>query len=122
MIATKVFVFLSLLLAIAVATPQVPGGVSSVENLKEVEDELNKSLTKLAAGDEGPHYKVGKVYTASRQVVEGIRTTMVADLVDKDGKTKNCNVVIWSRPWLPNGIKVTFKCGEEAELVRTHSA
>ncbi|XP_061395220.1 sarcocystatin-A-like [Musca vetustissima] len=98
-----------------------PGGVSSVEDLSKAEEELKSSLKKLAAGD-GPHYKLAKVYSASKQVVEGILTEIVADLIDEEENTKNCNVSIWSRPWLENGIEVSFKCGTEPKVTKKHSA
>ncbi|XP_013105777.2 sarcocystatin-A [Stomoxys calcitrans] len=91
------------------------------EQLKEAEAELTKSLTKLAAGEEGPHYSLGKIHSASRTVVAGLRYDINADLVDKEGKTKNCDVKIWSKP-VNEGSEVTFKCNEEPELLRHHDA
>ncbi|XP_073820258.1 sarcocystatin-A-like [Musca autumnalis] len=122
MFSTKVFIVLSVMWAMAYATqPPIAGGVSPVTDFTEVEEELKTSLSKLAAGD-GPNYKLGKVYSASRQVVEGHLTRIVADLIDEEEHTKKCNVSIWSRPWLENGIEVTFQCGREPELKKKHSA
>ncbi|XP_075144531.1 sarcocystatin-A-like [Haematobia irritans] len=119
MLATKLLILLSFYLTIAMAEQQVVGGATPVRDLKKVEDDLNKSLSKLATGD-GPHYTLGKVYSATRQVVAGTKTKMVADLIDKDGNTKKCNVTIWARPWLPNGIQVTFDCDGEPQVIRSH--
>uniref|UniRef100_A0A1I8QBS5 Cystatin domain-containing protein n=1 Tax=Stomoxys calcitrans TaxID=35570 RepID=A0A1I8QBS5_STOCA len=102
------------------------GGVTNLEGekLKEAEDVLENSLKKLAAGEKGPHYKLGKMYTASRQTVSGLLYKMNADIIDSENEenNKNCNVTIWSQPWLENGIKVTFNCGKDDELTFRHSA
>ncbi|XP_013114797.1 sarcocystatin-A-like [Stomoxys calcitrans] len=102
------------------ATLQMTGGITPVSDLKKVEDDLKVSLSKLAAGDDGPHYTLGKIYSATVQIVQGTKTKIVADLIDRNGKTKKCGVTIWSRPWLPNGIQVTFDCDGEPQVVRTH--
>ncbi|XP_013114794.1 sarcocystatin-A [Stomoxys calcitrans] len=118
----KVWIFLGFCMAMAMASqPPISGGITSVRNLKEAEKELNASLAKLATGD-GPRYRLVKIYSATRQVVAGRKSEIVADLVDNNGKTKKCNVTIWSRPWLPDGIEVTFRCDGEQKLTRKHSA
>ncbi|KAM7363377.1 sarcocystatin-A-like [Cochliomyia hominivorax] len=123
MFVTKLFVFFILTLTIVNAMPneeQLVGGRKPTD-LKKAEEDLNASLSKLAAGD-GPNYKVGKVYSADTQVVAGTLTRIVADLVDADGNTKKGKVSIWSRPWLPNGVEVTFEFDGEEKIVRKHNA
>ncbi|XP_017063973.1 sarcocystatin-A [Drosophila eugracilis] len=90
------------------------------EELARSQETLQNSLTKLAAG-EGPHYRISKVISAFTQVVAGSRDVYTVELIDSSGATKVCEVDIWSRTWLPNGIQVTFKCPNEPELVRSHS-
>ncbi|KAI8118430.1 Sarcocystatin-A [Lucilia cuprina] len=90
-------------------------------DIKISEDVLNKSLTKLAAGD-GPVYKLVKINSASRQVVSGSKYVINADLMDENEKVKTCDIEIWSQAWLENGIQVTFDCPGEEKLVRKHSA
>ncbi|XP_075148674.1 sarcocystatin-A-like [Haematobia irritans] len=94
------------------------------EKMKAAVDELNKSLTKLAAGENGPHFRLVRIHEASRTVVSGHLYRINADIVDDDDGaiTKNCDIEIWTQPWLPNGNQVTFKCGREPELIRKHSA
>ncbi|XP_058988157.1 sarcocystatin-A-like [Musca domestica] len=121
MFTTKLFILLSVAVAVTFAVPQMTGGVSPVEDLTEVEQELKNSLSKLDAGD-GPHYKLSKVYKASRQVVEGVLTKIEADIIDEEEKTQKCNITIWSRPWLDNGIEVTFECEGKPTLTKHHSA
>ncbi|XP_075148672.1 sarcocystatin-A-like [Haematobia irritans] len=103
--------------------------LGSVEQLegpkkKEAVDVLENSLKKIAAGEKGPHYELDKVHTAFKQRVAGLLYKINADIIDNDNeeKSKNCNIEIWSRPWLENGIQVTLKCNEEDELVFSHSA
>ncbi|XP_037816883.1 sarcocystatin-A-like [Lucilia sericata] len=90
-------------------------------DIKKSEEVLNKSLTKLAAGD-GPVYKLVKINSASRQIVSGSKDVINADLMDENEKVKTCDIEIWSQPWLDNGIEVTFNCPGEEKLVKKHSA
>ncbi|EDV46277.1 sarcocystatin-A [Drosophila erecta] len=90
-------------------------------DLVSAQETLQASLTKLAAGD-GPHYRISKILSASRQVVSGYRNDYTVELIDNEGATKVCNVDIWSQSWLPNGIQVTFRCPNEPEVVRSHDA
>ncbi|XP_058988158.1 sarcocystatin-A-like [Musca domestica] len=112
---------LILVVTMCVQSQIMTGGVKTVTNLQEVERELRMSLSKLEAGD-GPHYKLRKVNKATRQVVAGSLTKIEADLEDSAGKVKPCKVSIWSRPWLPNGIEVTFECDGEPKVIRKHNA
>ncbi|XP_073817230.1 sarcocystatin-A-like [Musca autumnalis] len=97
----------------------VLGDISPASDFTEIEKDLNNSLSKLAAGD-GPNYKLLKIYSASTQVVAGSLTRIEADLLDENGKVKRAKISIWSRPWLPNGIEVTFECDGEPTVVKSH--
>nr|P31727.1 RecName: Full=Sarcocystatin-A; Flags: Precursor [Sarcophaga peregrina]AAA29985.1 sarcocystatin A [Sarcophaga peregrina] len=111
------------LATVAYAQPQCVGCPSEVkgDKLKQSEETLNKSLSKLAAGD-GPTYKLVKINSATTQVVSGSKDVINADLKDENDKTKTCDITIWSQPWLENGIEVTFNCPGEPKVVKKHSA
>ncbi|NP_001273815.1 sarcocystatin-A-like [Musca domestica] len=100
--------------------PIRPGGRTPITDLTDVEVTLNKSLLKLAAG-EGPTFKIANIHSATKQIVCGSRTEINADLTNGVGETKEYRVIIWSQPWLPDGIQVTFQCEGEPEIVRKHS-
>uniref|UniRef100_A0A0A1XE66 Sarcocystatin-A n=1 Tax=Zeugodacus cucurbitae TaxID=28588 RepID=A0A0A1XE66_ZEUCU len=125
MINAKLFVLLGCVTAVVLAMPKdhLVGGVAQIsgDDLKQVEEELQNSLTKLEKG-EGPVYKISKVNSASRQVVSGTLTKINVDLIAGNNNVKNCNVEIWSQPWLPEGIQVTIDCDGEEKIVRKHSA
>ncbi|XP_016948040.1 sarcocystatin-A [Drosophila biarmipes] len=101
----------------AVGAPRTLEG----EDLAKAQRTLQASLTKLAAG-EGPHYRISKIISATSQVVAGSKHVYNVELIDNEGATKVCTVEIWSRTWKQNGIEVTFKCPNEPELVKQHSA
>ncbi|KAH8356632.1 hypothetical protein KR084_005846 [Drosophila pseudotakahashii] len=101
----------------AVGAPRTLEG----EDLVSAQRTLQASLTKLAAG-EGPHYRISKILSATSQVVAGSKHAYSVELIDNEGATKVCNVEIWSRSWVPNGIEVIFRCPNEPELVRKHNA
>ncbi|XP_017018030.1 sarcocystatin-A [Drosophila kikkawai] len=112
--------------ALASATPQgfgVLGGPKQLEGQELVESQktLQASLDKLAAG-EGPYYRISRILSASTQVVAGTNDSYSVELIDRTGATKVCDVDIWSRGWLPNGIRVTFRCPNEPELIKKHNA
>lgn len=65
-------------------------------------------------------YRLGKIISASHQVVSGSLYRYEVELVE-GGATKKCNVQIWSQPWLENGVEVTFDC-PDGKVVRKHSA
>ncbi|TDG41128.1 hypothetical protein AWZ03_012455 [Drosophila navojoa] len=93
----------------------------SGDDLEESRATLESSLTKLAAGT-GPYYRVSRILSASTQVVTGTLNRYKVELIDTNKETKVCDVEIWSRNWLPNGVEVTFDCPNEAKEVRNHSA
>lgn len=62
-----------------------------------------------------------RINSATKQVVAGHKYQINADLIDSDEKSKNCDVTIWSQPWLENGIEVTFECEGEEKLIKKHS-
>ncbi|XP_067642939.1 cathepsin F isoform X2 [Eurosta solidaginis] len=97
----------------------LPGGISKLES-KDAEERLQASLDKLAAGD-GPNYRISKIYSATTQVVSGSLTKIDAELIDETDAKERCNIKIWSQPWLPNGIEVTFKCPTKELVKRRHS-
>ncbi|EDV31652.1 uncharacterized protein Dana_GF15461 [Drosophila ananassae] len=106
--------------------PQGFGGFGSPQKLEgqqliDAQQELHSSLVKLDAGD-GPHYRIVKVLEATSQVVAGISYKFTVELIDESDVKKVCKVDIWNRSWLPNGIEVTFKCPNEPELTKKHSA
>ncbi|XP_054747763.1 putative cysteine proteinase CG12163 isoform X1 [Anastrepha obliqua] len=98
----------------------VPGGVSKLEN-KDAEQRLQASLDKLAAGDDGPNYRISKIYSATTQIVSGTLTKIDAELIDENDVAIRCNIKIFAKPWLPNGIEVTFKCPNKELVKRRHS-
>ncbi|TDG43079.1 hypothetical protein AWZ03_010495 [Drosophila navojoa] len=108
-------------LALTIVSAGILGGVTELSgaDLKEAENTLNNSLSKLASGD-GPNYKLGKIIKATRQVVSGTKYVYDVELIE-GSKTKVCNVEIWSQPWLENGIQVTFNC-PDGQVVKKHSA
>ncbi|XP_017874310.1 PREDICTED: sarcocystatin-A-like [Drosophila arizonae] len=108
-------------LALTFVSADIVGGITELsgDDLKEAEVTLNKSLSKLASGD-GPNYKLGKIIKATRQIVAGNKYVYDVELVE-GSKTKVCNVVIVSQPWLENGIEVTFNC-PDGKVVKRHSA
>ncbi|XP_017006105.2 sarcocystatin-A-like [Drosophila takahashii] len=125
MFVAKILILCSACLLVS-GTPQGFGGFGAPktlegEELVESQRTLQASLTKLAAG-EGPHYRISRIISATTQVVAGSKDEYNVELIDREGVIKVCNVDIWSRSWLPNGIQVTFRCPNEPELVRTHNA
>ncbi|XP_067619896.1 cathepsin F-like [Eurosta solidaginis] len=97
----------------------LPGGISKLES-KDAEERLQASLDKLAAG-EGPNYRISQIYSATTQVVSGSLTKIDAELIDETDAKERWNIKIWSQPWLPNGIEVTFKCPTKELVKRRHS-
>ncbi|XP_016970263.1 sarcocystatin-A-like [Drosophila rhopaloa] len=125
MFVTKILL-LSTACVLVGATPQGFGGFGAPqtvegEDLVKAQEVLQASLTKLDDG-EGPHYRISRILSASTQVVAGNKDVYSVELIDNFGATKVCNVDIWSRSWLPNGIQVTFDCPNEPKLVKFHSA
>ncbi|XP_061392113.1 sarcocystatin-A-like, partial [Musca vetustissima] len=101
------------------------GGVKQLVagDLDEAKEALESSFKHLKKGENGADYKIKQINSASKQVVSGILYTINADIIVGDDKeTKNCDVKIWSQPWLENGIKVTLNCEKEDEVVFKHSA
>ncbi|BFF90061.1 putative cysteine proteinase3 [Drosophila madeirensis] len=99
----------------------VPLGGSKPFDAKQAEAQLQRTLDKLTAG-EGPHYKIVKVYTASRQVVSGTLTRIDADLIDGNTDVQHrCIVEIWAQPWLEQGHDITFKCRNQKVVQARHS-
>ncbi|XP_073820262.1 sarcocystatin-A-like [Musca autumnalis] len=92
------------------------------EGLKDAEETLEFSLKKLASGENAIHYKLAKLHSATKQTVSGSLYRINADIIDDEEKTKNCDVNIWSRAWLENGIEVTFNCKSGEKFTRHHSA
>ncbi|KAH8294747.1 hypothetical protein KR018_002484 [Drosophila ironensis] len=86
----------------------------------QAKEQLRHSLNKLTAG-EGPHYKIVKVYSATRQVVSGTLTRIDADLIDGSEKQHRCIVEIWAQPWLTKGQDITFKCRNQPVVQARHS-
>ncbi|XP_017081705.1 putative cysteine proteinase CG12163 isoform X2 [Drosophila eugracilis] len=82
--------------------------------------QLQESLNKLTS--EGPHYKIAKVYSASRQVVSGNLTRIDADLIDGSGTKHRCIVDIWTKAWVrTEEHELTFKCRNQAPVYARHS-
>ncbi|XP_017485607.1 PREDICTED: sarcocystatin-A-like isoform X2 [Rhagoletis zephyria] len=127
MASYKLFVLLfSCAVAAVVAMPNkepLLGGETSLtgKDLDEAKEVLQTSLTKLAAGEDGPKFEILELQSATRQVVSGSLYKYVVKLADENGAAKACTVKIWSQPWLDNGIQVTFKCDGQDEVVRNHS-
>lgn len=66
-------------------------------------------------------YRLSKIHSASKQTVSGTLYKINADIIDGE-ETKNCDVSIWSRAWLENGIEVDFNCKDGKKFKRNHSA
>ncbi|XP_023178971.1 putative cysteine proteinase CG12163 isoform X1 [Drosophila hydei] len=98
----------------------VPLGGSKPFDEKQAEEQLQQTLDKLTAG-EGPHYKIVKVYSASRQLVSGTLTRIDADLIDGNEEQRRCIVEIWAQPWLAQGHEITFKCHNQPAVHARHS-
>ncbi|XP_030562179.1 putative cysteine proteinase CG12163 isoform X1 [Drosophila novamexicana] len=98
----------------------VPVGGRKPYDEKQAEEQLQRTLDKLTAG-EGPHYRIVKVYSATRQVVSGTLTRIDADLVDSNDAQRRCIVEIWAQPWLEQGHEVTFKCHNQPAVHARHS-
>ncbi|XP_073817234.1 sarcocystatin-A-like [Musca autumnalis] len=100
---------------------RIVGGVRKLEgdDMLEAKEALLTSLAELTKGENGPNYKLGEIHSASKQVVSGILYKITADIIDIDNeeKPKRCDIKIWSQPWLKNGVKTTFNCEKEDELV-----
>ncbi|KAH8311166.1 hypothetical protein KR044_004646, partial [Drosophila immigrans] len=89
------------------------------DDLTTATNVLNKSLVTLASGD-GPNYQLGKVISASRQIVSGVKYLYEVELVS-GSSTKTCKVEIWSQPWVKdNGNEVTFDC-PDGKVVKNHN-
>uniref|UniRef100_A0A1B0B4W2 Cystatin domain-containing protein n=1 Tax=Glossina palpalis gambiensis TaxID=67801 RepID=A0A1B0B4W2_9MUSC len=92
------------------------------EDLRVAEKTLQKSLTKLAAGD-GPVYQLVKINSATSQVVSGVLYKMKVVLGDGVHAIKECDIEIWSQPWLiNNAVQVTFICPGEELVIKRHDA
>ncbi|KAL9892103.1 sarcocystatin-A-like isoform 1-T1 [Glossina fuscipes fuscipes] len=90
------------------------------EVLNETAKVLENSLNKLAASDDGPHYKLTKMLGAVRGLgLFGNLYGMKADLADENGESKTCSIEIWSPGDKPE-VQVTFECEGEEKLVKTH--
>ncbi|TDG41127.1 hypothetical protein AWZ03_012454 [Drosophila navojoa] len=115
-------VLLCAAVALVSGNPQMLGAPRQLSGaeLEQSKLTLQESLTKLAAG-EGPSYRISKILSASHQVVAGSLDSYTVELIDSNNQTKVCDVKIWSRTWLENGIEVTFECPNEVTLVRKHS-
>ncbi|SPP88562.1 sarcocystatin-A [Drosophila guanche] len=103
--------------------PPAIGGLGAprtltVAELDRAHATLTSSLDTLAAG-EGPSYRVSKIMSTTVQVVAGSLNSYIVELIEPNGATKVCEVRIWSRHWLPNGIQITFNCPNEPEVVKT---
>ncbi|XP_062122333.1 LOW QUALITY PROTEIN: putative cysteine proteinase CG12163 [Drosophila sulfurigaster albostrigata] len=99
--------------------PILPGGKKPFDE-KQAEKQLQNTLDKLTAG-EGPHYRIVKVYSASRQVVSGTLTRIDADLIDGSEEQHRCIVEIWAQPWLAKGHDISFKCRNQPTVHARHS-
>ncbi|KAL7728662.1 hypothetical protein ACLKA6_004046 [Drosophila palustris] len=114
----KVFFVLGFTLAVVSAQYGAPTPLTG-DDLKGAEGVLTKSLATLASGD-GPSYQLGRVISATSQVVSGTKYVYEVELVEGT-KTKTCTVDIWAQPWLPeNGYQVTFNC-PDGKVVKTHN-
>ncbi|XP_068156973.1 cathepsin F isoform X1 [Drosophila tropicalis] len=99
---------------------EIPVGDRKPYSEKQAEAQLQHTLDKLTAG-EGPHYKIVKVYSATRQVISGTLTRIDADLIDGNEEQHRCIVEIWAQPWLDRGHEITFKCRNQPIVLARHS-
>ncbi|KAM7359242.1 sarcocystatin-A-like [Cochliomyia hominivorax] len=83
--------------------------------LLEAEHELRTALMKIAEDDEGPFYRVGIIFGGTEHTVAGSLKTVAAELIDYNSIKHNCEVDMWTRPWLTDGTEVTIRC----ECMRT---
>lgn len=79
----------------------IPGGLSEVElaNWPEIETKVKESLADLAGQADGPTLKFGKIISAHKQVVAGVKYHVTVEIIHGD-QTKECKLSIWERPWL----------------------
>uniref|UniRef100_A0A1I8P447 Cystatin domain-containing protein n=1 Tax=Stomoxys calcitrans TaxID=35570 RepID=A0A1I8P447_STOCA len=115
MLKLFVIVLLATLAVVRADEEKFCAGCPSDLKAEDAAAELNKSLAKLATGD-GPHYKLGKIHTASKQVVRGLLYRINADLIDENDKTKTCDI----KMVFYQGVEVTFNCPGEDEVKKTH--
>ncbi|XP_044747094.1 uncharacterized protein LOC123308498 [Coccinella septempunctata] len=96
-------------------------------NIKEYTGEAVDYLnTKLSKGDS--RLKIGKILSATSQVVSGVSYDVKAELVDCSGEEnsvencgtvpKLCDINIWYRPWMNSRI-ITIKCDGQTYTVDT---
>uniref|UniRef100_A0A1I8PQC8 Uncharacterized protein n=1 Tax=Stomoxys calcitrans TaxID=35570 RepID=A0A1I8PQC8_STOCA len=83
--------------------------------LMAAEHQLRTVLRKLAESDEGPDYRVGIIFGGTEQLVAGSLKTLIVTLMDLNNLKHNCEVDLWTRPWLTDGTEVTIRC----ECMRT---
>uniref|UniRef100_A0A1A9ZT11 Cystatin domain-containing protein n=1 Tax=Glossina pallidipes TaxID=7398 RepID=A0A1A9ZT11_GLOPL len=95
--------------------------IAAIESVVMAENELKGSLAKIAAST-GPKYRVARINSAYTTAGKGTLTKYDADLIDERNRIKQCNITIWSRPWLENGVEVTFECDGEEVMVRKYDA
>ncbi|XP_016978266.2 cystatin-like protein [Drosophila rhopaloa] len=114
-------VLLSLAALPSSAEELILNGVSELEGdqRKEALALLNATLAQLATGN-GPSYKAINVTSVTGQVVSGTLNTYELEL-DNGSDKKQCNVKIWTRPWLQkDGTNIKIKCtGDDGEIDST---
>lgn len=60
-------------------------------------------------------FRVGDVFGGSEQLVAGSLKTLMVQLLDFSNIKHNCEVDMWTRPWLTDGTELTIRC----ECMRT---
>ncbi|XP_055848052.1 putative cysteine proteinase CG12163 isoform X2 [Episyrphus balteatus] len=101
----------------------VLGGASQLEaeELKQEEENISKSVAKLASGDK-TNWTVGKCHSGTKQVVAGSLIKLDCDMVDsKTGKKDRCTIALWSQPWLEDGNEISFDCKDAPKTVHRYS-
>ncbi|XP_037943024.1 putative cysteine proteinase CG12163 [Teleopsis dalmanni] len=83
-------------------------------------DILERALETFSVNN-GPYYKIVKVYNATRQEAAGTITKLDVDLIDRNNFTERCKVMVWKQPWERQCYEVTFKCPSKGIEKNRHS-
>ncbi|TMW46617.1 hypothetical protein DOY81_008303 [Sarcophaga bullata] len=124
-------IFICLYLALAIAIPNYSGQPTgkrikelTADELKEGEEALPLSLSKLSEEDKDFKLKLVKIHSGTKERIKGfgMRFKLKVDFTDgNDDKVKACDFTILSQPKRVNGIELTFECEGQDKIFKTHS-
>uniref|UniRef100_A0A1B0B4W9 Uncharacterized protein n=1 Tax=Glossina palpalis gambiensis TaxID=67801 RepID=A0A1B0B4W9_9MUSC len=140
-----IFVIMAVAMAIVQGNPALKASnrrsmdsISAIQSVVIAENELKTSVAKIAAST-GEMFlnesrqinehllkliliRVARINTAYTTAGKGTLAKYDAALIDERNRIKQCIITIRSRPWLENGVEVTFECDGEEIMVRRHNA